>query len=147
MTPSPPAARIAPVAAWLVLALAGCGDEGLLDPTQGGIEPRLDSIQSEVFTPICAVDGCHAASGPTLGLDLSPGASYDSLVGVPSVEVPVFLRVEPGRSDRSYLVLKLLGDPRIVEARMPLDQAPLAPEAIAAIRAWIDDGAARGSAP
>jgi len=45
----------------------------------------------------------------------------------------------PGRSKDSLILKRLLAtDPK---ARMPLGAAPLAPDKIALIRAWIDQGA------
>jgi hypothetical protein len=107
-----------------------------------GLAPTLQSIQDSVFTPICS--GCHSGpAGPDLpsGQDLtSAEASYANLVGVPSLEVPDLLRVNPGDADASYLVQKLEGT-AAEGARMPLNGDPLPPETIAAIRDWITAGA------
>ena len=109
-----------------------------------GLEPTLDSLQTNVFTPICVA--CHTgpASGtlPT-GLDLSSAdASFANLVGVASLEEPSLQRVAPGDPDASYLVHKVEGT-AAVGGRMPLFQDPLEPDVIAAIREWISLGAAR----
>ena len=127
------------------LVAAGCGDEGLVDPMMpGGIRPELDSIQNEVFTPRCALPGCHdsASAGAQFGLDLTDGRSFGSLVGVPSGEDSTFLRVEPGNPADSWLMMKLTGDPRIIGDPMPRKRAPLSPVELAAIAQWIEDGAA-----
>src|SRR5690606_7971360 len=99
------------------------------------LEPTLDSLQTNVFTPICVA--CHTgpASG-TLpsGLDLSNAdASYENLVGAASLEEPSLQRVAPGDPDASYLVHKIEGT-AAVGGRMPLFQDPLEPDVIAAIR-------------
>jgi hypothetical protein len=47
--------------------------------------------------------------------------------------------VVPGHSDRSLLIRRLAGLDGL--KRMPLDEPPLAPEQIALLRAWIDQGA------
>jgi len=108
-----------------------------------GIQPSLESIQNEVFTPICSV--CHTGpSGPNLpsGLNLSNlTASRSSLVNVPSVEVPSLLRVSPGNAADSYLIQKLEGN-ATVGGQMPLGGTPLSRQTIDVIRAWIDQGAA-----
>ena len=110
-----------------------------------GVQPTLDSIQENVFSEICAA-ACHTGpTGDTLpeGMDLtSADASFASLVGVPSIEVPANLRVNPGDADASYIVHKLEGTAAIGE-QMPLDLDPLDPAIIAVIRAWIDAGAER----
>lgn len=104
-----------------------------------GVQPTLQSIQDNVFTPICSE--CHTGPGGAAGLDLTAlTASFTNLVDVPSVEVPALDRVEPGDPDNSYLVQKLEGT-AAEGARMPLGGDPLDPATIAAIRQWIADGA------
>ena len=102
----------------------------------------LAQIQATVFTPICA--GCH--TGPTSGtlpggMNLSnASASFASLVGVASLQVPGLQRVEPGDPDNSYLIHKLEGT-QTVGVRMPFGGQPLPQATIDQIRGWIADGA------
>jgi cytochrome c5 len=107
-----------------------------------GIQPTLNSIQDNVFTPVCSA--CHSGpTGPALpaGMDLrSAGASYENLVGVPSLEQNSLLRVNPGDPDMSYIVQKLEGT-ATVGARMPFGGPFLEQTTIAAVRQWIADGA------
>jgi len=136
--------RAAACAAALVLlaALAArCGGDEPFRTISGGIEPTLASIQAEVFTPSCALAGCHAPPEPQLGQDLSEGAAHASIVEVPSVERPDLLRVAPGDAPASYLFKKITAAPDILGDRMPLGGAPLSDEAIEAIRVWIESGA------
>jgi hypothetical protein len=126
----------------LLLAVA-CGGDGVL-PTQGGgmpSAPTLSTIQASIFTPRCAIDGCHAGSDPQQGLDLSDGAAHVHLVGVASTELAQYDRVSPGDPDDSYLVMKLTGDPRIAGSPMPLIGAPLDAGELDTIRRWIEAGA------
>jgi hypothetical protein len=129
-----------------ILALAGCAGsgEGLDEngrPDTGGPPPLtadFDSIQQNVFTPICT--GCHAGAAAPLGLQLTAGVSYAQLVGVPSVEVTSLLRVAPGDPDPSYLVQKIEGTAEVGD-RMPQGGPPLPQATIDVIRQWIVDGA------
>jgi len=141
--------RAGGVGSFVVLAclvVAGCGGDGVLEvvappeppPPQGS---TLSEIQAAVFTPRCALPGCHGAPAPVLGLDLTEGRSHGSLVGVPSAELPSFQRVEPGDPVDSYLYMKLLGDPRIAGDRMPLLGPPLEASDLERIRTWIEAGA------
>ena len=111
-----------------------------------GMQPTLASIQRNLFTPTCAVAGCHtgpAGSGLPSGMDLtSEDASYTNLVSVASVEDPTSLRVAPGDAGNSYMISKLEGTAS-VGARMPFGGTPLDPATIDVIRAWIDSGAPR----
>jgi mono/diheme cytochrome c family protein len=68
--------------------------------------------------------------------------SYSLLVNHPATENNTLDRVEPGAPERSYLILKLRGDPSISGDRMPQDGPPyLSNEQIDAIAAWIRAGA------
>lgn len=104
----------------------------------GPLTADFDSIQANVFTPICTV--CHAGANAPHGLRLDAADSYGLLVGVPSVEVPSLLRVKAGDPDNSYLIQKLEGH-AAVGARMPLGGPYLPTDVIAVIRQWITAGA------
>jgi hypothetical protein len=103
--------------------------------------PELNCIQQLVFTPTCAVSGCHANPGVNLGLDLTDGRSYMNIVGVTSVEDPNIMRIAAGDPDASYLIRKLRGDPTIIFERMPFGGPYLSDEEIGAIEQWVLDGA------
>jgi len=132
--------------------LASCGGSGEgLDqngrPINGGgggggggsaLTPDLQSIQENVFTPICTA--CHAGAAAPLGFRLDAASAYAMLVNAPSVEVPALLRVSPGNPDSSYLIQKLEGH-AAVGGQMPLGQAPLPQATINVIRTWIQNGA------
>lgn len=108
-----------------------------------GIQPTLQSIQDNVFTPICA--GCHSGAFPVLpgSMNLtSANASYANLVGVASEQVPALDRVAPNDPDNSYLIRKLENDPSIVGDQMPRFGPFLDQSTIDTIRLWITNGAA-----
>jgi hypothetical protein len=105
----------------------------------GGVTADFQSIQDNVFTPICSV--CHIGASAPHGLQLDAGHSYALLVGVPSDEEPNVLRVKPGDPDNSYLYQKITDASGIVGGQMPLDEMPLPAATIAAIRQWILNGA------
>ncbi len=108
----------------LLAACAGNG-EGLDANGQplvpGGSAPPplsadFESIQENIFTPICSV--CHAGATAPEGLRLDAADSYNLLVGVPSTEVPSLDRVKPGDPTDSYIIQKLQGH-AAVGAQMP----------------------------
>lgn len=126
-----------------VLALAGCGGDGVIveEPAPPpSTAPTLTQLQDEIFTPRCAFVGCHGPF-PNLGLVLLRGQSYGSLVNVTSAELAPMKRVLPGQPDSSYIVLKLEGDPRIVNERMPYGGPYLSAAEIQKVRDWIAAGA------
>jgi hypothetical protein len=134
-----------------VFGCAGNGD-GLdqngqpITPGGGSIGPvtaSFQSIQDNVFTPICSK--CHIGASAPEGLQLDAAHSYNLLVGVPSVEDPSLLRVKPNDPDDSYMVHKIEGAPGIVGGQMPLNETPLPQATIQAIRQWITDGAANST--
>ena len=135
------------IAASILLAACAGNGNGLdangqpLTPNTQGNAPLtadFDSIQAQIFTPICTV--CHAGADAPHGLRLDAADSYALLVGVPSVEVPDLLRVKPGDPDNSYIIQKLEGH-AAVGARMPLGGPYLSSDVVAVIRQWITDGA------
>jgi mono/diheme cytochrome c family protein len=142
---SRPAPRTAWAAALAGLLLAGCGTVKR-SPTEPESPPpgvtalTFAQIQSQIFTPVCAKAGCHAAGSSPSGLVLAAGQSYGNLVGRPSAESPL-ARVSPGNPDASYLILKLRGDPSITGERMPLGGPYLAAAQIDGVAAWIRAGA------
>jgi hypothetical protein len=99
----------------------------------------FQSIQDNVFTPICV--HCHSGAAAPQGLQLDAAHSYALLVGVPSNESPSIERVAPGDPDSSYIVLKLQGSAGIVGARMPFGGPYLPQATIDVIRQWIAAGA------
>jgi hypothetical protein len=130
--------------------LASCGGSGdgldqngrpISGDGDGGgstLTPDLQSIQENVFTPICTA--CHIGAAAPLGFRLDAASAYAMLVNAPSVEVPALLRVSPGNPDSSYLIQKLEGH-AAVGGQMPLGQAPLPQATIDVIREWIQNGA------
>lgn len=97
-------------------------------------------IQDNVFTPTCAVSGCHAGASPAAGMDLTAGQAFTNIVGVTSGQAPTLQRVNPGDADNSYLVQKIEGTATVGE-RMPRGGPPLSSELIQNIREWVDAGA------
>lgn len=145
--------RILLALATLVLAAcsggSGGGDNGNTgnpNPPPAAFNPVFSEIQSNVFTPSCAVSGCHTGGSAPQGLRLDEANSYGLLVDQPSSEVPATLRVAPGDPDNSYLIQKLEGTAS-VGAQMPLNGPPLPQSTIDIIRQWITDGALDDRAP
>ncbi len=107
--------------------------------SSGPITADFQSIQDNVFTPICSK--CHIGASAPEGLQLDAAHSYNLLVGAPSNEQPNLLRVKPGDPDSSYMARKIEGASGIDGGQMPLGEAPLAQTTIDAIRQWITNGA------
>jgi len=130
-------------AAALLIALSGCGagsGGGSPPAPAGGLQPTLASIQANIFTPTCAVSGCHTGSNPVQGLRLDDGFSYGNLVGVASPYGSTIIRVVPGDPDNSFLIQKLEGTTAF-GGRMPLVGCCLQQVTVDVVRQWIQDGA------
>ncbi len=125
----------------MLLFIWSCERAGPVQPTQGGLQPTLSSIQANIFSQKCALSGCHLGSSAPLGLELSEGKARGNLVNVASQEAPKLLRVAPGNPDQSYIIRKIEGAPGIIGERMPRGRDPLSQAEIDAIRQWIQDGA------
>lgn len=98
-------------------------------------------IQTQIFTPTCAVSGCHTGGSPAAGQNLSAGVAYAQIVGVASSEVPSLQRINPGNAAQSYMIQKLEGTAGITGQRMPFGGPYLPQATIDRIRAWVDAGA------
>ncbi len=117
-------------------------------PTQpggGGGEPvdptaTFTRVQNEIFTPTCAVIGCHDTLGQQQGQVLAAGRAYASIVNQASTEMPSLMRVLPGDPSNSYLYRKITGA-GITGDRMPQGGPYLNDAQIKLIRDWIRRGA------
>lgn len=133
-------------AIFLALAFVSCGKlNELTDPGLGGGEPidptaTFTRVQTEIFTPTCAVIGCHDNLGRQQGQVLLPGQAYANIVSRPSTQMPSLMRVAPGDPARSYLYRKVTGA-GITGNRMPDSGPPLPDTHIKLIRDWIRRGA------
>lgn len=100
----------------------------------------LAQVQAAIFTPTCAVSGCHFGAAPQEGMNLENGNTFANTVNIPSSEVPSLDRVKPGDPNNSYLVQKVEGTAAVGE-RMPLSGPALSQSEINMIRDWITNGA------
>ena len=140
----------------VITGLAGCagngdglnskglpiGSSGGSGGGTGGTGPftaDFQSIQDNVFTPICSP--CHSGASAPKGLMLDAAHSYNLLVGVASTESPSLDRVKAGDPGSSYIIIKLTNGAGIVGSQMPLGENPLPQATIDVIRQWITNGA------
>lgn len=112
----------------------------------------FDRIRKQVFAQSCAISACHDSESHTGELILLPGAAYSNLVGVTpdntAAATDLLDRVTPGDENMSLLYRKISGIPPVAYgSRMPLDEAPLAPDVIELIRKWIVGDGVLGPAP
>jgi Carboxypeptidase regulatory-like domain len=123
-------------------ALAGCGGASQASATKATRDVPYARIQG-LFTKY-GCSGCHPGVNPSL--DLRPGHSYANLVGIRALEDPRLYRVVAGDPGKSFLYLKVGGDPAIFDipaigSRMPPAQPPIAAADRNLIRDWILAGA------
>ena len=122
------------------LLLTACEDliQGPEDEIENGgstnMRATFSSIQAEVFSPTCAVPGCH---GGSQNPNLSAGQAYNNLVNKASAQNPSMMRVKPWESANSYLMKKLTGDGT---SRMP-PAGEISQAKIDSIALWINNGA------
>ena len=133
------------VALGVALLLAACSDLHIESLPTVGSDPgdpavAVPSFRNDIqpiFTARCAIAGCHVTpTQANLGLVLTDAAtSRANLVNVESVEVVGYMRVLPGDSANSTLMVKLdFGD-------MPKQGPILSQGTRDTIRNWIDQGA------
>jgi hypothetical protein len=123
------------------LAVAGCGgSHGSSQSGSGGTTNTFTNVQTEVFTPSCALTNCHDTSSHQSGLDLSAGQSYVQIVNVASAELPSMMRISPDSPDNSYLFQKISSSSPPAGTRMPPDVI-LPDNQINLVKDWILRGA------
>jgi hypothetical protein len=142
---------------WFLLALAAAvtaGCDQSLSSVAGpspNLEPTFSSMQANIFEATDAAGRaacitCHTNVGhpPSGGLNLTHDVAYDQLVNVASRAKANAVRVIPGDSENSYIVLKLQGSPGIVGRRMPFSGAPFLTDGqMLILKRWIAIGAPR----
>ncbi len=126
--------RIGELIAAVRSALDGCVGEATFADVQA------------IFTQRCAFAGCHGGERPAEGLDLTEGLAFAELINVEPTNANAvtmgFLRVIPGDSGNSFLVIKVAGNPGVgLGDRMPRFALPLEEDEVATIRSWVDAGA------
>lgn len=126
----------------LALSVTACGTAKTPTEPVEPVDPTatFTRVQNEIFTPSCALSGCHGRPNPQLGMDLTAGSSYGQIVGVRSFE-STRLRIAPGDPGSSYLVSKTAGDATIVGSRMPLSGPTLSDTTQKLLTDWVRRGA------
>ncbi|MBI1805459.1 MAG: hypothetical protein HYR76_00220 [Ignavibacteria bacterium] len=129
----------------LALQVPSCKKDDTSVNPQPPVEPKLSSIQAQIFDVNgCSTTTCHGASASG-GLKLTTGVSFAQLVDVPSTNdgdhQPPFVRVKPGVPDSSFLVIKLTAPSPRQGSLMPRVGSKLSDDKINAIRTWILNGA------
>jgi hypothetical protein len=112
------------------------------DPVNDDCEllPTLASLEDQYFGPSCTFSSCHDSDNPAAALDLTPGNSYDSIMGVAAQGDSALMLIESGDPDASYLVHRVEGTTGVFMP--PGITEPLDPDCrIATLRAWILAGA------
>lgn len=130
------------IESFLLLSTAGlfvaCEHDTATAPLPpAGLQATLSSIQANIFTPKCALAGCHVAGGGA-PMSLAAGSSYAALVGInsPKYGLP---RVAPGNANNSVLYLIVNGN--TLGIRMPPLGGNLSQAETDSIAAWINAGA------
>ena len=99
-------------------------------------DPTLEGLRETIFTPSCALAGCHASTNPAGGLDLAAADLEAQLIGQPSGTCDGWVRVVPQSPDESLLYNKLAGPPAC-GALMPTP-AGLPTVQTDCVRTWIE---------
>ena len=101
-----------------------------------GLAIDIDAVQSAIFTPSCALSGCHNGS---VSPNLQAGVAFDSIVGVSASQSAMPL-IDPGNPDNSYLIQKMEGSGS--GAKMPIG-GTVSTTNLQLIRDWVSNGAVK----
>ena len=129
---------------WTSCFIISCDSKKALDKSARPTEPKLSSIQHDIFDVSCNAPSCHG-SGVKGGLSLIDTNSYRQLVGRPGTvdrkNTPPMFRVKPGSPDSSFLYIKITSPDTTQGEIMPKGSDRLTNDKIEAIRQWIVSGA------
>lgn len=96
---------------------------------------HLEAGVSAIFQASCT--DCHGGEPKPGKLSLESTVFVTAMVGMPCAQMDTLKLVEPGRPDRSYLIMKVAGDPRIKGKRMPKGEDPLTAEQVKILTDWV----------
>lgn len=146
MSTSPSIWRAAIACSAICLALSGCAgsldhperfanlatpDAGPGNPSSdGGCDPVVD-----IFPLGCSTSACHSAQSQQGNLDLESSGLPDRLVDKQAHGGPGRL-IDSQNPSQSVMVLKTTDTPPF-QFQMPLGAAPLSPEEMACLQAWV----------
>jgi hypothetical protein len=104
------------------------------------LEPKYNGLQSnidQIFKQSCSTTGCHQGRFPPMNLNLELDKYKDSLIDVPSQELPHLKLVDTQDPEKSYLLMKIRGNKAISGKPMPLNAPPLQEKDIIELEKWI----------
>jgi mono/diheme cytochrome c family protein len=104
------------------------------NPDAGAANSPLEQVK-HIFKKSCIC--CHGGSNPEQELNLEPAQMNAYAVNVSSMEKMDHKIIDTSEPSRSYLLMKIKGDPAIAGKRMPLKKPPLGDEQVKAIEEWI----------
>ena len=134
-----PAALSGSLLLLLSLVLLSCEHQSPITAPPVQVQPTLSSIQTNIFTPKCAIPGCHVNGGGA-PMSLQANASFNNLVNVNSTTSnPAGVRVTPNNAANSILYLRVSGNTR--GPQMPTTGQKLSGDELSAIQTWINNGA------
>jgi hypothetical protein len=123
----------------------GCADRIVTENDLKPVTPsniqlsKFSELQKNIFTPTCALAGCHLGADAQANLDLSEGKSYSNLINIQSLLFPSYKRVVPGNKEQSLLYLAI--NYSFPQLQMPLTGNKLDQYLIDSLSVWIDKGA------
>jgi hypothetical protein len=123
----------------------GCEPAGPAGATMFSCPSDTAGVQSAILIPACGSAGCHGATGPALGLDLSSPELASRVSGVAAVGCGDRTLVVPGNPGQSYLFDKMVNLAPACGERMPLGTHPLDSEAVDCLMRWVSNLPAAGT--
>ncbi len=144
------------VLAAAIACAAGLGCPGSLsDPaafedagTEAAVTPACSAatVPAAIFTPTCAISGCHSATTQAAALDLESPGARSRLSGKAASGGPGVLIDPGGDPTKSVLYLVLESSPPF-GAQMPLTGTKLDAAGLSCVAAWISTGATDATPP
>lgn len=100
-------------------------------------QEKIEDVH-QIVDKNCSLSGCHQGNSPPKGLNLEKDVFLDSVLNIPSQEVPSLKLVDTKNPEKSYLLMKIKGSRGIKGARMPAYSPPLSSKEIQTVQEWIN---------
>ncbi len=129
----------------MFVAIIGSSSTGQMDTGKSSLSPRdsmraeLESKVAAIFAKSCSTSGCHEGGRPKMNLSLEADKLEDPALKDFSRQVDTLKIVDPGRPDKSYLIMKIKGLKAIKGRRMPIAKPALSLDEEKIIELWIEN--------
>lgn len=121
----------------MIMAGAVQGQTKAKTTTAVSDDATLEKEVISLFSKKCSTNNCHAGKYAAFSLNLEERKFKKALIDKSSLQVDSLKLVDTKESEKSYLLMKIKGDKKIINSRMPI-AVPLSKKEIKNVEDWIN---------